>query len=251
MKKVFVLLLAIIMVLCLTACGEKPVSDNSDPKNETNIGEDTENKADDKIDVQDAVDQIIEEAEELNAFSIEAVEHYLKAYGIALSDLEPEWDYVVNENSVYADAPDSGYGHAVIRYNAAENELTDEQIHDFYAKVFAVTAAASDDGHNIIGYEFAGEGEDALAEVTLEEALDSWMPGWGFRSNGTLMVVYVETGYDNEKDSEFDRLFYYNSVKADIGTGLQASFDDTWSELEDYFEENEDAINDALEDYFG
>jgi len=95
------------------------------------------------------------------------------------------------------------------------------------------------------------DGEDALAETTLETALDSWMPGWGFRKDGKLMVVYVYSDYDSEKEPELDRYFYYNAVEFDIAVGLQKSFDDTWSDMEKYFEENEDEIKQALEDYVG
>jgi len=52
------------------------------------------------------------------------------------------------------------------------------------------------------------------------------------------MAVYVSDIYDNDKDSEFDRLFYSYGVKFDIGVGLQKSFDDTLKDAED-----------ALDDY--
>ncbi len=35
------------------------------------------------------------------------------------------------------------------------------------------------------------------------------------------MVVYVSDIYDNDKDSQYDRLFYYYGVKFDIVVGLQ------------------------------
>ena len=243
MKKLFALLLALMMVLSLAACGggdDQPTDTSNDSS--TGSGE--------KIDAQDIIENALEEAEEFESFSIGAVEHYLKAYGINLVDLEPEWDWILaNDYCAYADDPSDGYGHAVVKFNIAEGELTDQQMNDYFAKVFAATAAASDDGYNIIGYEFVGEGEDALAETDLETALDNWMPGWGFRHDGKLMVVYVSSEYDNDKESELDRLFYYNGVQFDIGVGLQKSFDETWEEMEDAFEEHEDEIKDALEDY--
>ncbi len=239
-KKLFILLLSLIMIFTLAACDNSEVPDGT-PDNTEN-GE--------KIDARDIVDNALKQAEELDSFSVEAVQHYLNAYGIEFSDLEPDWDWsLASKYSSYADDPAGGYGHAVIKFNLTDGELTDEQINDYYATVFAATAAVSDDGHNIIGYEFAGEGEDALAETTLEDALDGWMQGWGFRRDGKCMVVYVSSDYDNDKESELDRLFYYNAVQFDIGVGLQKNFDDTWDEMEDYFEDNEDAIKDALEDY--
>ncbi|MBE6686508.1 MAG: hypothetical protein E7591_04665 [Ruminococcaceae bacterium] len=244
MKKLFALLIAVAILLSLASCGNKATNGNNAQQEQKNAQETK------KANAQDAAQELLEEAEEFDSFSTEAVEHYLDAYGIALADLEPEWNWVfANDKCAYADSP--GSGHAVVKYNAAEGELTDEQIRDYFTAVFNATAAASDDGYNIIGYEFAGEGEDALAEVSLDDALDSWIPGWGFRSNGKFMVVYVDSGYNNDKESELDRIFYYDSVKFDIGVGLQKSFNDTLSDMEDYLEENEDEIKDAIDDYLG
>ena len=61
------------------------------------------------------------------------------------------------------------------------------------------------------------------------------------------MAVYVSDIYDNDKDSELDRLFYSYGVKFDIGVGLQKSFDDTLDDMEDALEEHEDEIKDALD----
>ena len=36
-------------------------------------------------------EDILQQAEEFDSFSLEAVEHYLKSYGISLSDLEPDF----------------------------------------------------------------------------------------------------------------------------------------------------------------
>ena len=241
-KKRFAMFLAAMMLLSLTACGgggePAPAANDPAPASEPRIA------------AEDVIEKAMEETEEFESFSVEAVEHYLNAYGVDLSELEPKWEWELKSKySTYADDPSDGYGHAVALYSSVGRELTDEEIDDYFAQVFDATAAVSDDGYNIIGYEFVGEGEEATAQVTLEEALDSWMPGWGFRYNGKFMVVYVSSEYDNDKDSELDRLFYYNGVQFDIGVGLQKSFDDTWAEMEEYFEENEDEIKQALEDY--
>ena len=66
-----------------------------------------------------------------------------------------------------------------------------------------------------------------------------------------MVFAMAACGNNNDKESELDRLFYYNAVEFDIGVGLQKSFDDTWAEMESYFEENEDEIQQALEDYLG
>ncbi len=232
MKKLLAILLATLIIFSLTACG----------------GDDS--KDDGKIDPQDVADKALDEAEELDSFSIEAVEYYLKAYGIKLSDVEPDYNWILpSEYSAYADDPSSGYGHAAVKYRYADGELSDEQMEEHFRKIFNATAAASDTGYNIIGFEFASDDEDAMKEVSYEDAMDSWIPGWGFVVDGKNMVVYISDTYDNNQDSSFDRIFYYNGTGYDIGVGLQKSFDETWDEMEDYFEENEDEIKDALEDY--
>ncbi len=228
MKKLFALLLAMMMIFSLASCGEQ-----RDGK---------------KVNAEDAANEIIEKAEEFDSFSEAAVEHYLKAYGISYEELKPDWEHTVGEKSAYADDPDSGSGHAVVIFKKPDGEVTDEQIQAYYEQVFRVTAAASDDGYNIIGHEFVSEGENPAAETTLEKALNGFLQGWCFRKDGKSMAVYVSSVYDNDKDSELDRLFYYYGVKFDIGVGLQKSFDDTLSDMEDALEEYGDEIKDILSD---
>lgn len=243
MKKLLALLLAVMMLFMLASCGNK---DNSETTTVAN-GENNET-----INADDIVDKALEEAEEHDSFSQGAVEYYLKkTVGIKLADLEPDWDWKLKTDySAYADDPSSSYGHAVITFTKAEDEVTDDEFDAWYKKVFEATAKVSQDGHNIRGYEFAGDGEDALGEVTLDEALDSWlMKGWAFRVDGKIYVVYVSDEYDNNKDSELGKLFYYDGAKVDIGVGLQKSFDDTMNEAESYMAENEDEIRDAINDY--
>ena len=240
MKKLLALLLAVVLIFSFAACGGK-----DDPE---------KNKADndEKIDAQDVIDKELEKAEEFESFSVEAVEHYLKkAVDIKLSDIKPDWEWKLKSKySAYADDPASGTGHAVITFTKAEGEVTEDEFDAWYKKVFDATAKASDDGYNIRGYEFAGDGEDALGEVTLDEALDSWlMKGWAFRVDGKIYAVHVSDEYDNNKDSELGKLFYYDGAKVDIGVGLQKSFSDTMDEAESYMAENEDEIRDAINDY--
>ncbi len=225
MKKLFALLLAGIIVLSLTACGEKESGAQTDAGS--------------------LVSEILDEAEELDSFSEAAVEHYLKAYGIAYNDLKPNFEYTISEKGAYADSPDSS-GHAVVIFKSPNGEITDQQIQDFYEQVFRATAAASDDGYNIIGHEFAGEDENPGDQTTLEKALKTFLKGWCFRKDGKNMAVYVSSTYDNDKESQLDRLFYYNGVKFDIGVGLQKSFDDTLNDAESAMDEYEDEIKDAL-----
>ncbi len=228
MKKILAILLAAMMVFALAACGKQ--------------GEGATGAI-------DSENVNVENAEELDSFSEAAVEHYLKAYDISYEELKPDWEYNVGSKSAYADDPDGGSGHAVVIFKKPDGELTDEQIQAYFEQVFRVTAAASDDGYNIIGHEFAGDGDDPAAETTLEKALNSFLQGWVFRKDGKNMAVYVSSTYDNDKDSELDRLFYYDGVKFDIGVGLQKSFGDTLDDMEEALEEHEDEIKDALDGY--
>jgi len=231
MKKLFALLLALMMVFALAACG----------------GGDGNKDNGKKPSAEDKAKDILDEAEKLDSFSEEAVEHFLKAYGIDYDDLKPTWDYIVSEKGAYADDPESNFGHAVVIFKTSDSsELTDEQIRDFYEQVFDATAAASDDGYNIIGHEFVGNGENAGDETTLDDALNKFLKGWCFRKDGVSMAVYVSDIYDNNKDSELDRIFYYYGVKFDIGVGLQKSFDEVWEDVDDALDEYEDEIKDAL-----
>ena len=233
MKKIFALLLALLMLFGLAACGGSEDTGKTDADN-------------DKANAEELAQDALEQAEELDSFSEEAAEHYLKAYGISYDELKPVWEYEVSEKGAYADDPASGSGHAVVVFKNPNGELTDEQIKEYYEQVFKVTAAASDDGYNIIGHEFVGDGENPGDETTLEDALSGFLQGWCFRKNGKSMAVYVSDIYDNDKESEFDRLFYYYGVKFDIGVGLQKSFDDTLNDMEQALEENEDEIKEAL-----
>lgn len=233
MKKIFALLLAVMMLFSLAACGGSEDTGKTDADNE-------------KVNAEELAQDALEQAEELDSFSEAAAEHYLKAYGISYDELKPVWEYTVSEKGAYADDPASGSGHAVVVFKNPNGELTDEQIKEYYEQVFKVTAAASDDGYNIIGHEFVGDGENPGDETTLEDALSGFLQGWCFRKNGKSMAVYVSDIYDNDKESEFDRLFYYYGVKFDIGVGLQKSFGDTLNDMEQALEENEDEIKEAL-----
>ena len=165
MKKLFALLLALMMVFALAACGEQGDGGKS-------------NKDGEKTNAEDIAKDVLDEAEELDSFSEAAVEHYLKAYGISYEELKPDWEYEISEKGAYADDPASGSGHAVVIFKTSDSsELTDEQIKEYYEQVFKVTAAASDDGYNIIGHEFVGEGENPADETTLEKALSGFLQG--------------------------------------------------------------------------
>ncbi len=223
MKKIFTLILAGLMIFALVSCTAKPGENGENNKANEKAQEEYEDK--------------------LETFSPEAAEYYLeKATGIKAAEIEPDWEW--EYASKYHTLGQEGRG--LFQFTRKDAELTDEEMNAYFKKVFDKTAAASDDGYNIIGYEFVGEGENALDEVTLEDALGGWLQGWAFRVDGTIYTIYVSSEYDNDKDSELDRYFYYNAVKVDIAQGMQKGWDDYMSDIE----ENADEIEAALEDYF-
>lgn len=240
MKKYLALLLALIMVISLTACGGGENKEDATKDNE---------KA--TVDAQEVIEDELEKAEDLDSFSVEAVEYYLsKGAGIKFSEIEPEWEYTVSDYGAYADGPSGSTGHAVINFTKADGEITDDEYEKWYSKVFDATAKASDDGYNIVGYEFAGEGEDAEGKANLEEALKGFLKGWAFRYKDKILVVYVSSEYDKDKDSEIGKWLYYNGAKVDIGVGLQKSMSDTMDEAESYLAENKEEVEKALSEYF-
>ncbi len=219
MKKIFTLILAGLIIFVLAACTAKPGENN---------------KANEKAQE--------EYEDKLETFSPEAAEYYLeKATGIKATEIEPDWEW--EYASKYHTLGQEGRG--LFQFTRKDAELTDEEMNAYFKKVFDKTAAASDDGYNIIGYEFVGEGENALSETTLEEALGGWLQGWAFKADGTIYTVYVSSEYDNDKDSELDRYLYYNAVKVDIAQGMQKGWDDYMSDIE----ENKEEIEEALKDF--
>ncbi len=216
MKKTLSVLLILIMAVSLVSC----------------------TKQSKKGDANDIINDAIEEAKEFESFSVEAVEYYLsKELNIKLSEIAPDWEYTVDKYCAYATSPGTSTGRATIQFTKSEGEVTEEMYKTWLEKVFALTASLSEEDYNVIGYEFAGEGEDALSETTLEEATSGLLSGWGFKKNGQRMAVYVSREYGDS---------VYNGVKIEICVGMQMSWEDTFS----YFEENEDEINKALDDYF-
>ena len=107
MKKLIAFLIMIMMVLSLMACGGKEKADS----NTENSTSESETSEDEKIDAGEVIEQALEEAEEFESFSVEAVEYYLKkAAGLELSALEPDWEWKLkNDYCAYGDEPDSGY----------------------------------------------------------------------------------------------------------------------------------------------
>jgi len=254
MKKILAFALVLVLALSLAACG----GNNSLPSGGSTSG----GGSDGKIDLEKAADKLMEEADEANAFSLAAALAAMKARGVEKADVEPGWEYAVDEKTdTYGDTGD--YGHGVIRFTKKDGEVSDEEYEAWARKLFDATAKISDDGHNIYGYDNLFSDGDPNSEISFDDALGKnstamiVTQGWGYKYGGAYMTVSIERedapGFNSEYIQDEGGNWYfthsYTRVKADIATGLQKSFDDIWSDVEDAFEEHEDEIKDALENY--
>ncbi|MDR0293679.1 MAG: hypothetical protein LBH95_05950 [Oscillospiraceae bacterium] len=271
MKKTICIFLALILTLAFAACDGNgggiryttTPSDNSGGG--SNSGNDSDGGSEGKIDLNDAADKLIKEAEEQNAFSMAAAFAAMKERGVEKADVEPVWDYTVDEDNYQAYGDSGAYGHGVIRFTKKNGEVSDEEYEAWARKLYDATAKISDDGNNINGYDNLFSDADPLSEISFDDAFGKnstaiiVMQGWGYKYNGTFMRVSIERkeapGFDSEYLQDDGGNWYfthnYTAVEADVATGLQKSFDDAWADMEDAFEEHEDEIKKALEDYMG
>ncbi|MDR1394322.1 MAG: hypothetical protein LBJ62_10240 [Bifidobacteriaceae bacterium] len=197
-----------------------------------------------------AAAEMVNDAIEGDAFSEAAALQSLASRGLEKSDIEPDWSYSIDQEKMttYGDS-----NHGSIEFIRTDGEITDEEYLAWLEKVFLATAALSDDGHNIQGFSF-GDGD---IEKTWDEIAnsDAFMLVWSYKYNGTIMDVYPTLEEDPEQESEvivegsaFEIIYHHKSVKLDVTTGLQKSFDETLDEMEDYLDEHGDEIEDVLKD---
>ena len=247
MRKIVALFAATVLLAALAGCSS---AENAD-QNASGLGEDVQAESGDESRELD-VEKLMEEYGDVEAFSEEGAMRYLEiAAGLSKESIEPDWEYVVDDASYrnYGTDPSDSYGHGVICFQKPEGEVTEEEYLAWARKVFDATAAASDDGYNVVGYEFVSEGQDALAAADFDTAMGSWMPGWCYCKDGTYMAVYLEEAYDKDLESQIGRTLYYLGVSVDVGVGLQKSWDETMADAEQYLEENEEEVKAALEEY--
>ena len=281
MKKMTALMITLILALSLlAACGGgngannssiNSSANNSSANNSTSSSNSSgnpssqasgnnDNSGGGDIDLEKAAENILEEAVATKSFSVAAADASLKARGVSKSAVEPDWPYTIDEDKMQAYGDNS---HGVIRFTKNDGYLEDGEYDAWKKKAFEATAAASDDGYNIQGFSW-GDGD---IEITWDEFInsESWMETWSYRYKGTIMDVYVEVA--KEKDSELlgdpywdedegmtiwpEWTHYYNGVQIDIADGLQKSWDDTWQDLDDVFDQYGDEIEDALKDFAG
>ena len=263
MKKLIALTLAMVLALSLlTACDgilpfNRDKSDSSDSSDSSDRSGNSDND-DGKIDLEKAAERILDDAIASNSFSVAAADAAWKQRGVSKSDLEPVFDYIVDEEKMQAYGDSS---HGVIRFTKNNGYLEDGEYDAWLKKAFDATAAASDDGYNIQGFSW-GDGD---VKLTWDEFIngESFIQTWSYKYNGTIMDVYVEVAKEKASELEGDPYWdaekeetvwpewthYYNGVQIDITTGLQKSWDELWQDMEDAFEEYEDEIRDALEDF--
>ncbi len=271
MKKLLTIALALILALTLAACGgndaaspDSKTGDNQDNANDnTDVNTNDTDSDNDKINLEDAAGDIIDDAIASNNKSMAAAFAAMKQRGVEQADVEPDWEYTVDEEAFHAYGDTGDYGHGLIRFTKADGAyLTDEEYDAWAKKLFVATANVSDDGYNIYGHDVLfGENPGADVEITFDAAMGKGsdamfvMQGWGYRYNGSYIRVNIEQA--EEKDSEYEQnadgewvwIHYYNGVQADVATGLQQSFDDTWGDVEDAFDDYGDEILDALEGF--
>jgi hypothetical protein len=250
MKRLTNVMLAAVLAASAAGCGGNPGGSGADG------GQGGAN-------AEEVAADLMEDAAQDNAFSEAAANAWLKAMaGLGKDEIGPDFAYRIDESlmTTYGDNPDDGYGHASIMFIAEDGELTEDEWLAWMRKAFDATAAASDDGHNVYGFE--GDSDNPDREIPFEEAMGIGsdalivMQGWGYKVGGTYMHVYVEQVEDPDRESEAETVdgeltltYHYYAGSVDIAVGLQQSFDDTLSDAEDALEEHGDEIKDVLEDY--
>ena len=209
MKKLFALLLALMMVFALTACGDNnttdPDKDNpgTSQSGENNDGGEENNGGENNTD---------------EPYSQAAFENYLSSINLELDDIDPDFEWKLNgEKQVFAEDPTQLYAAALIWFTKESGEITNDEYDAYLEKLYAATKAISQDGKNIKGQNFVSDGENPLTERTLEEAKGLMEPVWGFRYNDRYYYVHFGRGYsDSEKESEIGNLYYYDRIEIRI-----------------------------------
>ena len=216
------------------------------------------NSDDGKADIQDAAASLLDDAIENNSFSVAAADAAMRQRGVSVDLFAPDWDWVIDEDKMHAYGDTGSYGHGVVRYTQKSGDyLTEEEYREWVARAYMATAEISDNGFNIQGFDW-GEG---MVPKTLDEVLGGFVQTWSYIYEDTIMNVYVEIAKEKDSELEGDPYWdeekgetvwpewthYYNGYQIDIGTGSQGEWN--WDDLEALFEEYEDEIKDALQDF--
>ena len=188
MKKLLAILLAAMLLFSFAACGNN--DDNpSGSENNPGTSQSGENNNGGS------------EKKEIETYSVEAVERYVKSLNLDVSQIAPDFKYEIKEKHAYGEDPENWNAQAIIVFTKDGGELTNEEYDAWLSKVFAATAAASQDGYNVVGNSTTDNDTASTTQTTLEEAVDQLVPHWGFRVGDHVYIVYVSREY-SDKDRE-------------------------------------------------
>lgn len=176
--------------------------------------------------------EVAEETAEFtgDTFSKDAAEFYIKGFGLKFSDVEPGYEYDESEPRNF-----KGEARDVIAGFPTKDgaELSDEQFKEVVTKVYNATKAISETGICMYGYESKDKTSEAMAEKSLEEALQAQkimgvtvrQTSWVYKLNGRLQIVTV------------DDISGTNGCYVRVSEALQKSLDETLDDAAKAIEE--------------
>lgn len=119
----------------------------------------------------------------------------LRDYGFKLADVKLDADYSEADTQFSGQAKP---GHrARVTYKKASGTYTPDEIEAYVRKLYALTAAKSQDGKNVLGFGFSNDDPaHALDVAELDKVLKATEPKWCFRLNDQFWVckVYAPKG---------------------------------------------------------
>ena len=116
-------------------------------------------------------------------------------YGFKLADVKLDADFS-EADTQYSGQPKPGHK-ARVTYKKASGNYTPEEIEAYVRKLFALTAAKSQDGKNVLGFGFSNDDPaHALDEADLVKELKATESKWCFRVKDVFYVckVYAPKG---------------------------------------------------------
>jgi len=178
MKRIYLTLMCVAGLALATACG------GGEKKGAEATG--------DKMNTEEAVEEAKKASEEMSGIE-KCAQTIEKAYGLKLSQLEPDFEFAeVTEG--YDSFGGNGANSANIVYKKKDgSDISKEEYEKYAEKIFALTKTLSNEGKNIHGYDGMSEltPEQANAEVTLRDCLDSGFPQWAFKNDKGFQACQV------------------------------------------------------------
>ncbi len=178
MKKIYLTLVCVAGLALTTACG------GGEKKGAGAAG--------DKMTTEEAVEKAEKASEEMSGID-KCAQTLEKGWGVQLKQFEPDFDYAeVTEG--YDSFGGNGANSASMVYKKKDGSDISKQEYEQYAeKIFALTKTLSNEGKNIHGYDGMSQltPEQANAEVTLRDCLDSGFPQWAFKNDKGFQACQV------------------------------------------------------------